>query len=60
MPFQSRGQGTALTYVSTKRRMKSLSMLNEIFVPIETVSEVKNGKNAKGIENFIPAMSLSK
>jgi len=31
--------------------------LNEVLVPIETVSEVKNGKRGNGIVNFILVMS---
>ena len=39
--------------------MKSLLIaLKEILVPIETVSEVKNGKKSREIENFIQVMSF--
>ena len=34
--------------------------LKEVLVPIETVSEVKNGKKNKETGNSIPAMFLSK
>ena len=47
--------------LSTKKKMRSLQMiLNEVLVPIETVSEVKNGKKKQRDRKFYPVMFSSK